>query len=86
MASNLPPGLSESQIPGCRPEDKAIDLAIDDKLCEACKHYNDDGYTCEECVNALEQHEYFEAEEDEALILERLQAAAEAREDGHIDG
>ena len=84
MASNLPPGLSESQIPGCTPEDHDIDAAIDAKQCEACRFYETEEH-CDDCytVSGLSK---WEVETDEALILERLRASAEAREDGHIDG
>ena len=81
MLSNLPPGCSESDIPGCRPEDLAIERAIEAKQCEACRHYgtDDDVQPCECCISSL----YFETETDEALIGERLEAAEEARKDGH---
>jgi len=85
MLSNLPPGCSQSDIPGCRPEDLAIEQAIENKECYACNHWTTDGdsLNCNEC--SLSDCEGFEKEEDEALIGERLKSEAEAREDGHRD-
>lgn len=86
MYSNLPPGLSESQIPGCTPDDHAIDTAIAKRLCEACKYYPE-GFESRGCINCFHSdcEVGFEAEEDEALILERLKDKAESRGDGHKD-
>ena len=89
MQSNLPPGCSESDIPGNRPEDQAVDKAIEAKQCEACTYYFKpltDGFPCDDChIDGSGFIDRFEAEEDEAEIADRLQAAAEAKEDGHND-
>jgi len=39
MSSNLPPGVTESMIPGNRPEDLAYEVAIDE-LVNECVEYN----------------------------------------------
>ena len=88
MHNNLPPGCSDSDIPGCTPEDHLIDKAIENKWCEACKHYLEPTQRwspCGSCHSRSLKKMQFDQEEDEALIGERLEAAAAAREDGHKD-
>ena len=86
LLSNLPPDCSDSDILGNRPEDHAIDKAIEAKQCEACKHLDNATYakTCHQCC-MFGDDAGFEKEEDEALIGERLQAEAANRKDGCKD-
>jgi len=75
MPSNLPPGCSDRDIPGNRPEDEMIEKAIEQEKCEACQHYADEDFWCCDCYNQGGEayQSLFEEEPDHAKILERLQ-------------
>jgi len=64
--------------------EEAIDRAIDAQLCEACKDYDlpDSEYPCNDCYADadLKDGDWFEAEEDKALIGKRMMAQLAARE------
>jgi len=79
MSSNLPPGCSQNDIPGCRPMDIAVDKAIEAKECGACKHYNSDAEDEALACNFCHKHSRFEVNEDHARIVENIQIEAEAK-------
>lgn len=83
MSSNLPPGCSDADIPGCRPMDIAIDRAIEAKDCIACKWCEEPNF-CEACI-AKGGCLAFEPPYDLQIVADRLQAASKAREDEHED-
>lgn len=80
MQSNLPAGCSDRDLPANRPEDLAIEQAIEKKLCEACKHFfinsMDAENYCEVCMST--DCNNFTEEPDHAKILERLNDRAES--------
>lgn len=60
--SNLPPGVTESMIPGNRPEDVLWDRLVDEVCgscdCESvCKHVADGSYEDCSALNARFEHE-----------------------------
>ena len=81
MSSNLPAGCSDRDLPANRPEDLAIEQAIERKLCEACCKYPPEGFCCcEYCKHQISVCKKcdFEIESDHTKILERLQDRAES--------
>ena len=82
MSSNLPAGCSDRDLPANRPEDLAIEQAIEKKKCEACSKYieYEELCCCEHCKLAKIKCNkfFFQIEPDHAKILERLNDRAES--------
>lgn len=68
MNSNLPPGMTESSIPGNSPKDEAIDRLVD-TLCDTCKSehptcpVNDDAALCPHNVIEKAEYEYYHGDD-----------------------